>query len=78
MRSSDDLEATNDNLYLKQRKTLVLNNLLNSSEDSELRINRDTLLVVVENTSENMSELNDSYHLSDEVFADFVEGLLEE
>lgn len=78
MRSSDDLEATNDNLYLKQRKALVLNNLLNSSEDSELRINRDTLLVVVENTSENMSELNDSYHLSDEVFADFVESLLEE
>lgn len=78
MRSSNDLEAANDKLNLEHMEALVLNNLLNSSEDSELSINRDTLLVVVENTSENMSELNDSYHLSDEVFADFVDSLLEE
>jgi len=78
MGSSDDLEATNDNLHLKHREALVLNSLLNSSEDSELLINRDRFLEVVENTAENVPELNDSYHLSDVLFADFVDSLLEE
>ena len=75
--NSEDLQAAVDNLYLEHGEAF-LQRLLNALKNSDFLLDRDCVVVVVEEAAEDVAELNNSDHLLDALAAHVVEDLLEE